>query len=182
MIHSGSVTLYTQRLKLRAYKSDDYQAMYNNWASHPEVARYVTWAEHASPEVTKQLVDMWVESYVSPTVYRWGIELKGELIGDISVVRWNETDECCEIGYCLCPRFWNQGIMSEALFRVITYLFETVGFHRIELRHDSMNPASGRVMQKCGLKFEGISRQAKRRKDGSWMDICSYAILSTDKH
>ena len=178
--HSGSPDLYTRRLHLRRYRLEDYRAMYDNWTSDPEVARYVNWGCHASPEITRGLVEMWVEGYESPTVYRWGIEMNGELIGDISVVLWNEDNESCEIGYCLCRRFWNQGIMSEALRRVIAYLFETVGFHRIALCHDTANPASGRVMEKCGLKKEGVFRGFKKRKDGSWMDVAWYAILSED--
>ena len=155
--------------------------MYDNWTSDPEVAKYVSWGPHASPAVTKELVSMWAEGYESPTVYRWGIEKDGELIGDISIVKWREEEESCEIGYCLCRRFWNQGLMTEALNRVITYLFETVGFHRIALCHDTLNPASGRVMQKCGLRKEGVCRGMKKRRDGSWMDVAYYAILAEDR-
>ncbi|MBQ9299530.1 MAG: GNAT family N-acetyltransferase [Clostridia bacterium] len=179
--HSGSPDLYTRRLHLRRYRPEDYIMMYRNWASDPEVAKYVNWGPHNSPAVTKELVSMWVEGYESSTVYRWGIEMAGELIGDISIVKWREEAESCEIGYCLCRRFWNQGLMTEALNRVITYLFETVGFHRISLCHDVENPASGRVMQKCGLRKEGVFRGAQRRKDGSWMDVAYYAILAEDR-
>ena len=178
--HCSSPDLYTRRLHLRRYRPEDYRAMYDNWASDPEVTRFVSWGTHASPETTRALMEMWVEGYASPTVYRWGIEKDGELIGDISLVRWREEEESCEIGYCLCRRFWGQGLMTEALNRVIAFLFETVGFHRIMLCHDVQNPASGRVMQKCGLRPEGIFRGERKRKDGTWMDVAYYAILRTD--
>ena len=80
--HAGSPDLYTRRLHLRRYRSEDYMAMYENWTGDPEVAKYVNWGAHTSPAVTKELVSMWVEGYESPTVYRWGIEKDGELIGD----------------------------------------------------------------------------------------------------
>lgn len=178
--HSGSPDLYTRRLHLRPYRPEDWRAMFDNWAGDPEVTKYLSWGPHASPEVTKGILEMWVESYVSPTVYRWGIEKEGELIGDIAVTLWREEEESCEIGYCLCRRFWNRGLMTEALNRVIHYLFETVGFHRVAICHDVQNPASGRVMEKCGLKKEGVFRGMKKRKDGSWMDVAYYAILSDD--
>ncbi len=178
--HSGSPDLLTRRLRLRRYRAEDYQAIYDNWASDPEVTIYLTWSTHDSPEVTKAVAQMWAESYASPTVYHWGIEKDGELIGDIAVVLWNEEAESCEIGYCLSRRFWGQGLMTEALNRVINYMFETMGFHRIALCHDTQNPASGRVMQKCGLQKEGVFRGLKKRKDGSWMDVAYYAILSDD--
>ena len=179
--HVGSPDLYTRRLHLRRYRAEDYQAIYDNWASDPEVTKYLTWSTHSSPEVTKGVAAMWAESYESPTVCHWGIEKDGELIGDIAVVLWREEEESCEIGYCLSRRFWGQGIMAEALERVIAFLFETVGFHRIVLCHDTQNPASGRVMQKCGLQKEGVFRGMKKRKDGTWMDVAYYAILREDR-
>ena len=155
--------------------------IFDNWASDPEVTKHLNWGPHSSPSITRGIVSLWAEAYASPTVYRWGIELSGMLIGDIAVVRWREEDESCEIGYCLCRRHWNQGIMTEALKTVIGYLFDTVGFHRICICHDILNPASGRVMDKCGLRKEGIARGAKKRRDGSWMDVVYYAILSDDR-
>lgn len=72
--------------------------------------------------------------------------------------------------------------MTEALERVLAFLFDTVGFHRVMLCHDTANPASGRVMEKCGLRREGVFRGVKKRKDGSWMDVAYYAILAEDRH
>lgn len=179
--HAGSPVLYTQRLRLHPYRKGDGAQMFANWAGDPEVTRWLSWGPHADPKVSEGLAQMWAEGYESPTVYRWAIEKEGELIGDIAVTRWREDRESCEIGYCLCRRFWNQGLMTEALARVLAYLLDTVGFHRVELRHDSANPASGRVMQKCGLRFEGVSRGAAKRRDGAWMDVCNYAILAEDR-
>lgn len=179
--HSGTAVITTKRLRLRPYCSSDAQAMFDNWASDERVTKYMTWQPHKDVSVTQGLIDMWVEGYVSSTVYRWAIELDHELVGDISVVKWQEDDAWCEIGYCLAPKCWNQGIMTEALEAVLAYLFDTVGFHRVQLRHDSNNPASGRVMQKCGMQFEGVHRGAVRRRDGSWADICVYGMLGSDR-
>lgn len=66
----------------------------------------------------------------------------------------------------------------EALTAALEYLFHTVGFHRVQMRHDALNPASGRVMQKCGLQLEGTLRGFKRRQDGTWADIRLYAALA----
>jgi len=70
--------------------------------------------------------------------------------------------------------------MTEALKKVMSFLFVQVGFRRIILRHDVINPASGRVMQKAGLKAEGCHRQEIRRKDGSYADIIQYAALKDE--
>lgn len=174
MTHQGTVILNTARLRLRPYLPGDAQAMFAGWANDERVTRYLTWQPHGNIAVTEQLIAQWVESYQSDTVYRWGITMGGELIGDISVVSWQEDNEACEIGYCLAYDHWGQGIMTEALQSVMRYLFDSIGFHRVMIRHEADNPASGRVMQKAGLLYEGCLRQALKRRDGSYGDICVY--------
>ena len=70
--------------------------------------------------------------------------------------------------------------MTEALKAVIAYLLSKVGFNRIQLRHMTDNPASGRVMQKCGMKFEGILRQYGVKNTGERCDTVIYSILKDD--
>lgn len=176
--HGGSLIIHTKRLVLRPYLPGDAQAMFDNWASDPEVTRYLSWQPHSELTVTEDIITQWVESYQSDCVYHWGITMEGELIGDISVVQWNERHEACELGYCLSRRYWGQGIMTEAVQSVMRYLFDRVGFHRIAIRHDIENPASGRVMQKAGLHYEGCLKDALKRPDGSFADICCYGAIN----
>jgi ribosomal-protein-alanine N-acetyltransferase len=70
------------------------------------------------------------------------------------------------------------GLMSEALAAVMDYLFREVGFHRVQARHDVDNPASGRVMQKCGMSFEGILKEAKLQREGRFSDLALYGAIS----
>ena len=74
------------------------------------------------------------------------------------MVRCQDYLETAEVGYCIGSRWWNQGYVSEALGMVMDFLFDQVGFHRIEARHDEENHASGRVMEKNGMKREGLLR------------------------
>lgn len=68
--------------------------------------------------------------------------------------------------------------MTEAFSAVLTFLFDTVGFHRVEARHIAENIGSGKVMQKCGLLHEGVSRKAFCcPSDGKYHDLVHYAIL-----
>ncbi len=178
--HKGTDTINTSRLVLRPFLEGDEAAMYTNWASDPEVCRYLTWPPHESVDVTRQLVSDWASCYGSDCYYHWGITLSGELVGDIAVVRWNGQSEEAELGYCLSRRLWGQGLMTEALRAVCDYLVDVVGFHRIALRHDSDNPASGRVMKKAGFSYEGRLREAYKRRDGSRADLCLYGLTRTD--
>ena len=65
-----------------------------------------------------------------------------------------------EVGYCISRSYWHQGITSEALGAVMKYLLDEVGVDRIEARHDAINPNSGGVMRKCGMKHEGTRIRA----------------------
>lgn len=58
--------------------------------------------------------------------------------------------------------------MTEAMSAVIAYLFDEVNMHRILTKHDVENPASGKVMQKCGMKHEGIFRRYYLHSDGTY--------------
>lgn len=85
-----------------------------------------------------------------------------------------------EIGYCIGRKWWHRGIMSEALKAVIDFLFDEVSYQRIEARHDTRNPHSGAVMQKCGMKYEGTLRQSDWNNQGV-CDACWYASLKNER-
>lgn len=179
MNHLGTKTLRTERLLLRAFCLEDAAYMYRNWAGDPEVTRYLMWNAHANIEESRAITQEWVAFYQNPDNYNWAIVL-GEPIGSISAVNVADHDDSIEIGYCLSRKHWGQGIMTEALARVMRFLFEEVGAHRIHLRHDVLNVGSGRVMIKNGLRHEGTLVKAKRRVDGTWGDMVLYGMLAEE--
>lgn len=156
--------------------------MFHNWASDDEVTRFMTWRSHADISLSELVISNWLTELRSSDCYRWCIAHRetGQVIGAIDVVRLHKTTECAEIGYCLSRRYWNQGIMSEALYAVIEFLFSSVECNRIEACHHVGNPASGKVMQKCGMRFEGIKRQGGLDQNGNFYDLANYAILWSD--
>ena len=133
LTHKGTQTIETPRLILRRAVREDAQAMLRNWASDPEVTKFLTWPTHDSIDVTRTVLESWLAEYEKDNYYQWMIVLKeiGEPIGSISVVRQNQRVEAAEIGYCIGSAWWHQGIMSEALAAVINYLFTEVGMNRI---------------------------------------------------
>lgn len=179
MNHVGTVELKTQRLTLRRFTVHDAEAMYRNWASDPEVTQFMTWPTHPSADISRMVLGSWVQDYSRNDFYQWAIEYRGEPIGSISVVHSEANTESCEIGYCIGKNWWHQGITSEALSKVIEFLFEVVGMNRIQARHDVNNPNSGGVMRKCGMVFEGTTRQSDRNNQGL-CDSCIYGILRSD--
>lgn len=176
MKHLGTMKIGTQRLILRPFVPEDGDVMFRNWASDPEVTKYLTWPTHAEPGVSRWVVEDWVSHYKEENFYQWAIVLKdsGEVIGSISVVKMNEEAQWIEIGYCIGRSWWHKGIMSEALGAVMKFFFEQVGARRIQARHDPRNSNSGAVMRKCGMTYEGTLRRSDRNNQG----ICDAAVYS----
>ena len=180
LTHLGTATLLTDRLRLRQYQLADTQAMFDNWAGDAEVTKTLMWNTHPNAEYTQRLLENWIKAYKTGRYYHWAIEYEGQVIGDIALANWSPTRLDGEIGYCLTKRFWNRGIMTEALRTVMRFLFVGVGFRRLTLRHATNNPASGRVMEKAGLVFEGCLRQALPDKQSGFSDLALYAALKEE--
>ena len=183
MNHFGTKRIETERLALRRFAIGDAEAMYLNWASDPEVTKYLTWPAHDNVDVTRAVLKEWTAAYAHQDYYQWAIVLKenGECpIGSISAVDLNDDLSIVHIGYCLGRAWWHRGIMSEALKAVIDFFFDEVGANRIESRHDPRNPHSGMVMGKCGMKYEGTLRSSDRNNQGI-CDACWYAILKSER-
>lgn len=179
---TGTVSIETERLILRRFAPEDAEDMYHHWASDPEVTRFLTWPPHASVEATRALLRHWSQTYVDGGVFNWAIVWResGRVIGSIAVVRLTEEIDAAEIGYCLSRAWWGRGIMPEALRAVEDYLFDTVHVNRISAGHDVNNPKSGRVMDKAGMKLEGILRQFGKNNQGI-CDMAIHAILRSDR-
>ena len=181
MEHKGTRQLETPRLILRAFRHEDARAAYRNWTSDPEVTRYMTWKTHYSLDFTQSWIDTVVVKYDRPDYYGWVIVLKSfdQPIGSIDVWRTDDEIEAGELGYCLGRRWWGQGIMPEAARAVLDYLFREVGMNRVTASHDVLNLKSGRVMEKIGMKKEGVLRAAHRNNRGI-VDIVQYSILADE--
>lgn len=183
MKNCGTQRIETDRLILRRYKIEDADAMYKNWASDSEVTKFLTWQPHPSVDVSRSIIVDWLKEYSDEKYYHWAIVLKdngNEPIGGISVVQMKEDISMVHIGYCLGRAWWRRGIMSEALKAVTDFMFDTVEVNRVEARHDPRNPNSGKVMQKCGMKYEGTLRSADRNNQGI-CDACYYALLRSER-
>ena len=179
--HKGTQTIETPRLLLRQARIEDAEAIFRNWANDSEVTKYLTWPPHGNIEVTEKVLASWVESYQQDDYYQWMIVLKeiGEPIGSIMASTVGRA-QSAHIGYCIGKRWWHQGIMSETLKAVMDFLFDEVGFHRVEAMHDSNNPHSGGVMKKCGMQYEGTHRMADKNNQGI-CDASYYGLLKSER-
>jgi RimJ/RimL family protein N-acetyltransferase len=146
MTHKGTQCIKTERLLLRKIIPDD-AAMVYKWMSDPEVLKYEDWEPHKNVEFTRGYISFITGDYKSDDIYRWGIQLGEELIGDIL---GGGT-----LAYYLRKDCWSKGYATEAVKAVINYMFSEVGIDRIDASHSTKNVASGKVLKKAGMYYRG---------------------------
>ena len=181
MKNIGTQKIITDRLILRRFTVNDAEDMFHNWANDSEVTKYLRWPPHLNVDVSRKLLNEWSSSYSDLAYYAWAITLKENhmVIGSIGIMDVSENDERGEIGYCIGKNWWGNGVMTEVLKAVISFGFHQVGFNRLEADHSINNPASGRVMQKAGMVYEGIAMQ-KYKANLGFQDCKLYSILKDD--
>jgi ribosomal-protein-alanine N-acetyltransferase len=174
-------TLVTDRLILRPFTCAD----------APEVQRLAGDFEVASRslEIPYPYPDGVAEAWIS--THRFGFDQKVQvlfaithrdsrcLLGAVGLVKINRLHERAELGYWVGRSYWDRGYATEAARAVIAYGFAVMGLHRIYAMHFTRNPASGRVMQKCGMVHEGHLRHHVR-KWGVPEDVEVYGLLRDD--
>ena len=191
MKHCGTQELETGRLVLRRLSVDDSEMMYNNWASDPEVTRYLRWNAHRTWTETAELLNEWEKHYPDPAYYQWGIVEKrsGVLFGTISLFSavdmktgWHLNTErlgpTWETGYALGRKWWNKGYATEALCAVRDYWFDTVGALWLAACHANDNIASSAVLQKAGFVYDHDITDHKF--DGTPVPCRAYHLIQED--
>lgn len=181
MTHKGTIPIKTERLILRKFMLDDVQKVFDNWTSDQEVSKYARQQSHVSVDETKMYINDLLNEYSNTTNYYWAIALKGSNtpIGRINITGINEPIESVCVSFMIGREWWNKGYITEALCAVIQFFFGEVGANRIEGRSDVQNPASEKVMLKCGFQYEGLLRKGGRNSFGL-VDCKQYAILAED--
>lgn len=179
-IYADLQSLETERLSLRKLRAGDRDDFYA-WASDPEVARYVTWDAHNSPDDTREFMDDVLARYKRGEIGPWAIAHRADnrMIGLIEFGEWEIEHSRATLGYALAKGYWNAGYMTEAVRAAIDFGFRQMALNRIEARCRIPNTGSARVMEKCGMRFEGISREVAFVK-GRFRDLKIYAIVKRD--
>lgn len=169
--------LETERLVLRGFIDNDIDDIFE-YASIPEVTEFLPWETHKSIDDTKDFLKVSKEMFEKKDNIDFAIHLKSDnkVIGGISIRKWNNKNRCADIGYVLSPKYWNKGIITEAIKRIIKFGFDQLNANRIEAHCDENNIGSYRAMEKAGMKYEGTHRQKVLMK-GKFVNMRFYSIL-----
>jgi len=171
--------LETPRLHMRRMLPGDSRDMFE-YAKNPDVTKYLLWECHSSEKYTRAYLNSVQRFYRKGCFFDWALIYKetGRMIGTCGFASLDEKNRCGEVGYVVNPAYRGCGIAAEAASRVIEYGFDELGLVRIQARFIAENTASRRVMEKCGMTFEGISRSAIFLK-GRFVDIGTCAIINS---
>lgn len=171
--------LEADRLVLRKISINDAEDVFEI-GSCQDVAQYVTWEAHKSIDDAKAFIKSADKFPEKKQLYPWVIVLKSEnkVIGGCSFMNWQPEQSRAETGYMLSKKYWNKGYMTEALREVIKFGFEKMELNRIEALCNPENTASIKVLEKVGMKLEGLLRQYLFFKGKFW-DFNIYSILKS---
>lgn len=180
--HVGTQFLETNRLVLRRYQISDADDMYRNWVTDPEVCRFWQWKPHKNIDETKTLLSGWISEYEKSDTYHWVIVLKknAEAIGYLYLADIDDINNSLSIHYALSRKHWNKGIMTEACNCVMDFAFTVLGAQRIYSYHHKDNPASGRVLQKSGLRHIKTAYKEILEHEQISGEYCYYEITVSD--
>ena len=173
--------LSTERLIIRPFSDNDYNDLYE-YLSLEEIHQY----EPGTPISLEESRIITAERAKGSDF--WAVTLTGnkKLIGHISLLQIEPKHFLTwEIGYIFNPAFHNKGYASEAAYAMITYAFTELGAHRVIGHCNPDNIPSWRVLEKCGMRKEGLLRKNayfRKDKDGKpeWTDTYEYAMLAED--
>lgn len=179
-IYKDLPILETERLRLRKFTIDDASDMFE-YSSEPDVSRYVPWETHRSIEDTNDFLKYILNQYNLGKLAPWAIEYKqqNKVIGTIDFVAWLTTHYRAEIGFILSKKYWGKGLVVEAATKVIEFGFENMELNKIEAPCMVENVQSQRVLQKLGMRLEGILKEKYFIKGKFW-DLATYSILKKE--
>ena len=181
LTHSGTQTIETDRLILRRFLYTDDDSMLKYWIADEKIQSLYSEPVYETKEAVKELLDKYIGSYEREDYYRWAIIEKttGECIGQIAYILVDNKNHFAEIEYCIGSDFQCKGFATEATKAVIKFGFEKMNLHKVQICTKTINAPSKRVIEKCGLTYEGTLRDYFYM-DGEYVGRLYFSILRSE--
>ena len=168
-------------VRLRPMELEDVDGIYAV-ACHPEI-----WTHMSITINTVEDVRKYVET--SLQLKKTGTEVPfviisaktNKIIGSTKLMDISENHKRGEIGFTwLTPSVWQSPINTNCKYLLLNYCFETLGWHRVQIKTDLENKRSQKAIERIGATFEGILRNHMIRKDGSMRHTVMYSVTSDE--
>jgi len=169
-----NMTLETLRIILRPLTPDDFEAVHS-WARDPENTRYMAWGPN-----TEEDTRTFLSSTTAGRDFAVVLKETGKVIGSCGFTNIRE-DDTADIGWILHKDYWKRGYGTEICGELLSYGFRTMKLRRIVANCAMVNYGSYRVMERNGMRREGLHLKAFwARVDKEWIDQYEYAILAEE--
>ena len=153
--------LVTERLLFRRWNEKDAEDLFR-YASDSDVGPIAGWPVHQNIQESREVIK---NVFNGPEAYAVCLKKDGKAIGAIELMfkdRTNltEQDDECELGYWLGKPFWGNGLIPEAVEKILQYAFENCGMNKVWCGYYEGNLKSKRVQEKCGFKPHKIIKDS----------------------
>ncbi len=174
-------TLNTKRLILRPFTQADAPVV-QELAGAPEIAATTLRIPHPYP---RGFAAQWIAGH--PELFETGSGVNfaiirrrdSALVGCVGL-QCDPENLSAELGYWIGVPFWNRGYATEAARMAVAFGFAWFGLHAIKSSYFGSNPASGRVMEKIGMSYEGRRREHLFKEGRGFEDVVEYGLLCAD--
>lgn len=170
-ILKNNTRIVSENIILRPFSIEDSEDVLE-YGKDKKVTKYLTWDSFYTLEDAKNII----ENYYKKQLNTYAIELKclKKCIGCIDI-RVDSKNNKATFGYVLNSKYWGRGIMTEALKVILDLSFNKLKLNKVEGCHYVGNEGSGKVMQKCMMKYEGTALEEVFVK-GKYFDVVHYGI------
>lgn|GEM_PF-951518 len=177
---AGTITLTTQHLSLRRYRTEDVGSLYRDFGADERMYEYTGWNPYATPQRARATVEGTITGYKKDNFYGWVIEHGGIVVGTIGAYDAAEDKSAIEVGVSIARRFWGRGYATEALTCVLNYLTRE-GYRSVRAWCADKNLASRKGLEKAGMRVLSVEKDAIRVGEKKY-DKLNYIYKPNEKN
>lgn len=147
-------------IKLRRHIMADADFLYSHFGTDERMYAYSGWNPYATPEMARETVQRFIDSYDSKESYGWAIELDGQIIGTIGAYDYDSESRSIEAGISIAPSYWGRGYATKALRCMLNYLTAQSHISVVRAWCANDNLGSKNAMEKCGMRLISVEKDA----------------------
>lgn len=174
--HLGTKKLETERLILRKFTEEDAEGIFNSYINDELFLYYANKEPRTLEDEKKSLIGI-SKKYDNTEYYNWLITLKNDIIIGAINLNIDNYNESVEFNYAISEKYYNKGYMTEALLEIKRFCLEEMHVNRFSGGCEKNNLSSKKVMEKCGIKYEGTLRNYLKLRDG-YHDMLIYSYIN----